>query len=51
MISRQTIAFGTYGIFAVLALATIDDSRLLLLTLAVLALFAFKTYAAGKLNP
>jgi hypothetical protein len=51
MPSRHTIAYGIYALLGVLAFATIEDRTILMLTVLVLAAFAFKTYVATKINP
>jgi ABC-type Na+ efflux pump permease subunit len=42
-VNRLTIAFAIYAILGVLAWSTISDSRIRLVTVAILALFAVRT--------
>jgi hypothetical protein len=42
-LNRLTIAFAIYAVLGVLAWSTISDSRIRLVTLAILALFAVRT--------
>jgi hypothetical protein len=43
-VSRLTIALGVYVLLGVLAWATLGDQKIRLVTLAILALFALKSW-------
>ncbi len=46
--SRLTIALGAYAVLGILTLVTIDDQKFRIATLAVLAMFAVRTWARSK---
>ncbi len=46
--NRLTIALGAYAVLAILALVTIDDQKFRLATLAVLAMFAVRTWSWSR---
>ena len=48
MTKRLAFAFVAYAVIAVLALATLDDSRIRLVTLAILAMFAVKSWVRRR---
>jgi hypothetical protein len=45
---RLAIAFAAYVVLGVLALTTLSDQRIRLVTLAILAMFAVKTWVRRK---
>jgi hypothetical protein len=46
--SRLAMALFAYAALGILALATLDDFRIRLLTLLILAMFAFKSWVRRK---
>jgi membrane protein implicated in regulation of membrane protease activity len=46
--NRLWVALGAYAVLAVLTLTTIDDQKFRLATLAILAMFAIRTWARSK---
>jgi len=47
-VNRLAIALVAYGVLAVLSWTTISDQRIRLMTVAILAMFALKTWVRRK---